>query len=482
MSRFADLSIQQKLVVLLMSTSLAGLVMIGIALSVYEWKTFRIEMTETLSSLAEIIGTNSTAALTFGDRRAAEDTINALRAESDIIVGCLYSADGAIFAQYQHPRARRACPKTAPEHDGPTFEAGRLIFVTGVILDKERIGSVMLRSDLQGLYRRLFVFIGTLFALITAVSVFSYLLSLRAQRVISSPIRALAAIVKRISEEKDYTVRAKKSSEDEIGQLVDLFNEMLLRIQQRDASIQRSNEELKRAKVEAESASRIKSEFLDIAAHELRTPLAALTLLVSSLQRQHGVTSKQRDEMQNRIGVQVDRLVRLVDELLNVSRLERGGFAISREPVDMATLISEAVDVFRNRALSRKFTFAKPSQSLLVSADPVRMIQVIGNLLDNAVKYSPAEAPVDVEASVTEQRMVRVTIRDYGKGIPKEQQAQLFERFHRLGSDETIRQSGLGLGLYISRKIVELHGGRIGVESKLGSGSSFFFEIPLKME
>jgi signal transduction histidine kinase len=232
------------------------------------------------------------------------------------------------------------------------------------------------------------------------------------------------------------------------------------------------------AKEKAESASRIKSEFLDIAAHELRTPLTALTLMIGTMQqfRKHGIPID--PATLDKSAQQVDRLARLVSDLLNVSVLERGALVLRREKIDLTELISESLDNYRRLAPGRSFVFEKPEKPLMLDADPVRLLQVLGNFLDNALKYTPETTPIMITATTTSNNKVRVSVTDKGKGIDKESLPQLFTRFYRTGSDETLKQPGLGLGLYICRRIIELHGGHIGVSSEVGQGSTFYFEIP----
>ena len=233
------------------------------------------------------------------------------------------------------------------------------------------------------------------------------------------------------------------------------------------------------AKETAEVALRAKSQFLDIAAHELRTPVTSLSLLLQVAQKQTENGHLLATEMLVRLRGQADRLKKLVVDLLDVSRLEQGVLVLSRVPTDMVLLISECLEEFRLLSPKRQFIFARPDQPILVDVDAVRINQVLSNFLDNAVKYTPEDGPIEIGVSFNSLD-VRVTVKDHGAGISKEQQRRLFSSFSRGRSDETIRSSGLGLGLAVCRGIIDLHGGSVGVESEENQGSSFFFEVPTK--
>jgi len=246
-----------------------------------------------------------------------------------------------------------------------------------------------------------------------------------------------------------------------------------------DITVQRQAEvALREAKERAEATDRIKSEFLDIASHELRTPLNALSLNLqlarSRVAKGAAVTSSALDRMLH----QVQLMATMVGDLIDTSRLERGALAIRPVTLDLVPLVSATVEDFKQQAPSRPISFVHPSGPVFVTVDAARVEQVVANLLDNAFKYSPESAPVSIQLAPN-GRYVRVEVSDRGPGVPKELQERLFTRFFRVTSRTTSEQPGLGLGLYICRVIVELHGGKMGVESEVDAGSTFHFELPL---
>ncbi len=236
-------------------------------------------------------------------------------------------------------------------------------------------------------------------------------------------------------------------------------------------------DQLAKAKRSAEVASVAKSRFLDIAAHELRTPVTAFSLLLQLTQRQLASGTPVEMATLDRLRAQVDRLSRLVVDLLEVSRLDRGMLILKRETQDIGHLVQECIANFRLQFPARKFILTGNGRHVAAEFDPVRIYEVISNLLDNALKYTPGDSPIELIFEDDSKR-VRVSIRDHGPGIPLERQEFLFRPFERGESSDQEQHAGLGLGLYICRKIVELHGGSISVDARPGEGSTFSFEIP----
>jgi signal transduction histidine kinase len=179
-----------------------------------------------------------------------------------------------------------------------------------------------------------------------------------------------------------------------------------------------------------------------------------------------------------RMRKQVDRISELVVELMDVSRLERGVLKLKLQKTDITSMIANSLDDFRLRAPNRSLHLVKPDQAIEITIDPLRINQVISNLIDNALKYSFADSPIEVSITTTQTHLC-VSVKDQGHGITEEKQKDLFAPFSR-GSDElTDKSGGLGLGLFISREIIILHGGTIAVKSTIGKGSIFYFELPL---
>ena len=219
-----------------------------------------------------------------------------------------------------------------------------------------------------------------------------------------------------------------------------------------------------------------KIKFLDIAAHELRNPIASISLMIQLCEKRIEKGQPLPLDVLARLRAPVDRLARLVVDLVEMSRLERGLLSLLPVKTDLASLISECVEEFKQRAPEHRFIFNKPDQTVEINLDPIRIGQVLVNFLDNAVKYD-GNGDIQVMLEVMPS-VVRVSVTDYGLGISEDEQSLLFTAFARGSSNATIRAGGLGLGLSICKGIMDLHKGAIGVRSKVGHGSTFYFDLP----
>jgi PAS domain S-box-containing protein len=233
------------------------------------------------------------------------------------------------------------------------------------------------------------------------------------------------------------------------------------------------------ARRKVEDLSRLKDEFLSIASHELRTPVTSIkgyTQLAKTLIMENDLATS--EEYLDVALDQIDRMSRLILELLDVSRIETGRLEIRREPIAWSTFVRDIVHRHHTAVSDRRFHVDVPDEEDRVSGDRDRLQQVLGNLLENAVKYSPDGSEIDVTVRSEGDRIV-TSVCDRGMGIPNDELALVFERFHRGRQVSSTNYGGLGLGLYITKQIVERHGGSIWVESREGVGTTFHFALPV---
>ena len=232
------------------------------------------------------------------------------------------------------------------------------------------------------------------------------------------------------------------------------------------------------ARRKVEDLSRLKDEFLSIASHELRTPVTSIkgyTQLAKTLIRENDLATS--EEYLDIALDQIDRMSRLILELLDVSRIETGRLEIRREAIQWATFVRDVVHRHHTAVSDRRFHMSVPDDGRVVTGDRDRLEQVLGNLLENAVKYSPDGSDISVNVEDRGDSVV-TAVCDRGIGIPADELNQVFERFHRGRQVSSTNYGGLGLGLYITKQIVERHGGTIWVESKEGAGTTFYFSLP----
>ncbi len=225
------------------------------------------------------------------------------------------------------------------------------------------------------------------------------------------------------------------------------------------------------------TADRQKNEFITLASHELNTPIAAIRGYAQLVLRaSNGIQDERIRRALERIDAQTKRMALLVEDLLDVAHMRRGTLTLNRQPLDLVSLVQQSVEEFRVRASDFTFATDLPDMPLTVIADPLRVEQVLTNLVENAVKYSSTQHVVEISLTSTDSEAV-VAVRDHGIGVPREQQSKVFQQFFRSNNIQQ-HQSGLGLGLFISQEIVSQHGGRIWLASEPGSGSTFYFSLP----
>jgi PAS domain S-box-containing protein len=227
---------------------------------------------------------------------------------------------------------------------------------------------------------------------------------------------------------------------------------------------------------------KLKLQLLSTVSHELRTPLASIKGFTTTLLREDVQWDEkaQRDFLQI-IDAESDRLTELISDLLDMSRIEAGALSIEKERIDIHELLQEAVEATRLHGAKHSFVLHAPAHLPRILADSRRISQVVRNLLQNAVKYSPDGGEITVKVTSSSQHLT-IQVSDRGVGIPREYHDRIFERFFQVDSASTRRVGGSGLGLAISKSIVEAHGGRIWFESEPGQGSTFYFTLPRNPE
>jgi PAS domain S-box-containing protein len=243
--------------------------------------------------------------------------------------------------------------------------------------------------------------------------------------------------------------------------------------------LRRRNAELERANQELKKLDKLKSEFVSMVSHELRAPLTNINGSIELLlEGDTPCYDHQHRELLQIVGEQSARLTRLVQGILNVSRIEAGQLILQPQAFNMVGLIEKVIGVWESRGVANRFEHPRTQNLPSVWADRDRTEEVLFNLIDNAIKYSPEGGEIRIDAT-TDGRSVIVSVSDRGVGIPADEIEKIFDKFHRVDRRDATETYGHGLGLYICRRLVEAQGGQIWVESVLGEGSTFYFSLPL---
>ncbi len=472
---FRNLSLRRKLTVATMATSGAGLLVACVAFVAYDAFTFRKKLVRDLTLVADGVAQLGGAALNFGVRESATDVVEALRVDPRITAACILDAEGREFARYARHDARHEDCAAVPG-GGPAFAEDRLRISREVAWEGESIGAVVLESDLEEERARLRQYAGSVFVVLLLSSFVAFVLSKALTEPISRPILELVDLEIRVTTTKDFALRARKGADDEVGRLIDGFNEMLAEIQARDA-------ELRIAKEAAEEANRAKSAFLANMSHELRTPLNAILGYSDILQedaREHGFTELVPDL--RKVHAAGRHLLSLINDVLDLSKIESGKMELVLEDFEVQALVADVQATIQPLVARKHNTLVVRGADTSggMRADLTRVRQVLFNLLGNASKFTENGTVTLELARETqgEREWIVFRVRDTGIGMTSEQQARIFEDFVQADAKTSRRYGGTGLGLAISRRFCRLMGGDISVESEPQRGSLFTVRLP----
>ena len=477
-------TIHRKLTRALMGTSLAVLAVTCSTLGVYEYLTLRGSIVAGLTTRAEIIAANSAASLAFQNEADATEVLSGLRFDRHLTAAALYDKNGKLFATYPPKLSDARVPKS-PAAVGGRFGNEGVEVSLPIVHDDDRLGTVYLRSDLFALTRR-FRFYALLVALVAMGALAAaFVLSIRVRRRISDPILDLAGTARSISERKDYGLRARKASDDEIGQLTDSFNEMLARIQESDSALRASRAEIEQLNVELEHRVRDRTEELETAnkdlaafsysvSHDLRAPLRAIDGFSQALAEEAGGRLDESGRRYlERVRAAAHRMGELIDDLLSLAQISRQ--SLQRESVDLSGI---AADVFASLAReepARKVLFEVAHQ-VKAEADGGLLRIVLQNLIGNAWKFTSKCERAKIEFGVWKNNgEPEFFVRDNGAGFDMAYAGKLFGAFQRLHAAGEF--PGTGIGLATVARIVHRHGGSIRAEGRVGEGATFRFTL-----
>ncbi|MCV2352106.1 ATP-binding protein [Paucibacter sp. Y2R2-4] len=493
------LSLVSRLERILAAAMGAALLIALVLISSQEVLSQRAAVSEGSQAWLNTLAVQAASPLVFDDAKAANEILRATSIYPGLQAAYILRSDGSTMARHlddlQEPLSADALKRLPTS----AYFDRSLLISTPVLLSHEEVGRVVAKIDLTPMWRSVLRF-GV--SLMLALGISGIVAALAARRFLHralQPLAGLKQVMDEVAQQERFTVRAALVANDEVGDLSIVFNHMLDQIVKRDGLLEDNNRRLLALKEAAEQASTTKSAFLALMSHELRTPMAGiLGMLKLSLRGQMESTVRERVELACK---NANALLQIVNDLLDGSKIEAG--KLSLESVDFALhpLLDDAMELLQERAEQKSIGFAlhvDPRLPLFLKGDPTRLRQVLLNLVGNAIKFTEQggvsvnvrlQSPQDMAATLPTQTSavsadehslwVHFAVQDSGIGISEEAQGRMFQKFEQADMSTTRNFGGTGLGLSICKQLVELMGGRIGMHSTVGSGSIFYFDLPL---
>ncbi len=489
------MSIKRKLTLMMMGITLAAVLLTVLAITSYLIYDMRKSQVKELAVMAAITGDRNSAALLFSDLENARRNLDIFRLNPAILTACIYNQQGELFAGYIGSDSGDSTGCAGNPETVSGMQHGKIVAYEQITRGGESIGHVYMASDTREIdvyVKKILLISATVVGVVLAASL---LLTYYFQRAISGPILDLASTASAITAKRDYTLEAKVSYPGETGVLARAFNDMVSEVRKRDQELREANETLEQKvtdrtrKLEesmrkAEAANEAKSEFLRNMSHEFRTPLHAIISFASYGVKEHDSAARsQLKRYYELIQLGADRLSRLVGEVLDLAKLERGEHMFLMERGRISDITERASDVMKSLAEEKKLTLvfdhATPAATLVCDHD--KIVQVITNLLSNAIKFTPAGKIITLHTHISNEDsgpQAIISVTDEGMGVPAGEEEMIFESF-RQSSRTNTGAGGTGLGLAISRGIVTAHGGRIWAKNNVGGpGACVTFIIP----
>ncbi len=443
-------------------------------------------------SAAKVMAENAGAALLFGDRRAAADLLASLLHSPNVSAGALYDREGQLFARRGVADAK--VPETLEQSGATVFYRARSIRIAEpVVQGGEPVGFLLVDVDPAPVFRML----GWQALVILLAAVLAHLFArwmvVRLSTSVLLPLDRLNRLMDDVSQKRDYSLRAEASAVIELNRLGAGFNAMLEQIRLRDEwlaaqrdrleiAVAERTAELLGAKEAADAANLAKSAFLSNMSHEIRTPMNAI-LGMANILRREGITPRQAEYLE-KIDAAGAHLLSIINNILDLSKIEAGKFDLDEAPVDVAVLIDNVRSIMAERAEGKGLVLETRANGLgaPLLGDSTRLRQALINYTINAIKFSEAGTvtlrayPVEEDEKVV---LVRFEVEDQGIGVAPDAVPRLFGAFEQADNSTTRRYGGTGLGLAITRHLARLMGGDAGLESQLGRGSTFWFTARL---
>jgi len=482
--RYRDLPIQRKISIIIVIGMASAMIVTVANFISFDRENVKRDLGEEMRVLARITAVRSAAAVAFGDRQNARENLSALALRSTIQHACIYDEQQRLFAFFQRlENAQPVCPPLLDVADGQQKDSGQLLEVVEPIFRKGlRLGYVVVASDLSPIAERTRKWIVTSVFVTMAALLVAFLMTRRLQRSVVQPIIDLAQIMDRVRGSNNLSLRASTQGQDEVGSLVESFNDMLQIIEKNNRDLELLYRELvgKSAEAEATAASmelrnqQIRDLF-GSAAHDLRQPLQAMSIFIQTLGKK--VQAPDQLQIVDKLRQATQNLSSLFKEILDVSRYEFDLSVAGTQPVSIKQLVGKVFLEFEALAQEKGLELRFHSRDYRVLAHGALLERIIRNLLSNAIRYTDSGGVL--LGCRRRGKRLAIEVWDTGRGIPAQKQQQIFNRYVQAHDEEREQRGGFGLGLAIVKQFVDSLGYKLTLASKEGQGTVFRLLVPL---